>query len=174
MNYLTALFQLSRREYFADFFITPPLTLVLLVWSLTHSFNVMWPIAFSAGFVLWTLYEYLTHRWVLHRTWLFKAVHDLHHDNQRDYIALHPVVTLGGYVGFAIIFGINSSALMVGFSTGYVVYAALHTAFHYAKIGPGHVLFKLKRHHALHHTIHEANYGVTTTLWDRYFGTLRA
>lgn len=170
---LLALFRLSRREYFADFFITPPITLALLVWSLVH-FTWEWPLDFAAGVMLWTFYEYVAHRCLFHCTWLARDFHALHHDNQRDYIAFHPALTVTAYAAMWAIFGVNSSALMVGFSVGYVLYSAAHTAFHYSVIKPGHWLYGLKRHHALHHTFHEVNYGVTTTLWDRVFNTRRA
>ncbi len=170
---LTRLVKLTRREYFADFFITPPLTLALMAWSVWSDFSVWWPLWFAGGLAAWTLYEYGFHRFALHHAPLLKDVHDLHHADQRDYIAVHPAVTIALYVSFAVLFGIGSSALTVGFSTGYVIYAAAHTAFHYAKIGSGHWLFALKRHHALHHTFHNANYGVTTRVWDRLFRTSR-
>jgi sterol desaturase/sphingolipid hydroxylase (fatty acid hydroxylase superfamily) len=173
-EWLTRLVRLSRREYFADFFITPPITIALLIWSIATGWSSWWPVQFVAGICVWTLYEYAMHRWILHRTWLFRALHDLHHDDQRDYIALHPVLTIASYIGFALLFGMNSSAFMVGFSVGYVIYSAAHTAFHYAIILPGSGLFSLKRHHALHHRFHGVNYGVTTRVWDVAFGTMKS
>jgi sterol desaturase/sphingolipid hydroxylase (fatty acid hydroxylase superfamily) len=172
---LVDLFRLSRREYFADFFITPPVTIVSLVLSILYGFTAWWPVLFAAGVLFWTLYEYLLHRFVLHRLWLFRAVHAAHHDQQKDYIGTHPALTIAIYAALWILLGVgNASAAMVGFSAGYVAYSALHTLFHYARIRPGSRLWRAKRRHALHHWLDDVNYGVSTALWDRAFGTYRA
>jgi sterol desaturase/sphingolipid hydroxylase (fatty acid hydroxylase superfamily) len=166
-------FRLSRREYFADFFITPPVTAALIALSLWRGASWLWPLAFAVGVLAWTLYEYALHRWVLHLAWLARDLHALHHDDQRDYIATHPLATIALYVALWLAFGFQASAFAAGFSAGYVFYAFAHTAFHYATIGTGHPLFALKRHHALHHSFENCNFGVSTTLWDRAFRTIR-
>jgi sterol desaturase/sphingolipid hydroxylase (fatty acid hydroxylase superfamily) len=170
MQRLLPLFRLSKREYYADFLITPPITAVLLVLSL-HGFSALWLVKFAIGIAAWTLYEYAVHRWLLHRVWLFRDLHSLHHAIQKDYIATHPAATVALYVGFWLAFGANYSALAVGFSVGYVVYSCMHSAFHHARIGADNPLFRLKRRHALHHAFDDKNYGVSTSLWDRAFGT---
>jgi sterol desaturase/sphingolipid hydroxylase (fatty acid hydroxylase superfamily) len=166
------LFRRTRREYFADFFITPPITLALLVVSLLHSFSVLWPLQFLAGVVAWTLYEYAMHRWILHHAPFFKEMHALHHDHQRDYIAVHPLVTIALYAILWAIFGVGSSAITVGFSIAYIVYSCLHTAFHYAQIGPDNWLYRLKMDHVAHHR-GDGCFGVSTSLVDRLLGTYR-
>ena len=170
MRYWLNFFRRTRREYFADFFITPPITVALLALSLSTSFSATWPLKFLAGLVLWTFYEYATHRWVMHAIWPFREAHALHHADQQDYIALHPLVTLGLYAVTAAIFGVNSSAVTVGFSVGYIVYSSYHTAFHYAIIWPTSWLYQPKLRHDIHHRMPK-NFGVTTSLWDRIFGT---
>jgi len=168
---LLSWFRLSWQEYYADFLITPPLTMLALWLSLQHGFSLLWLIQFGLGLSVWTLYEYIAHRWLLHHFWIFSDLHKLHHDNQKDYIALHPAGTLIIYGLIWYLFGIQSAAIMVGFSFGYVVYSALHTAFHYASISAGNPLWSLKRHHALHHRFDDVNFGVTTSLWDHVFST---
>jgi sterol desaturase/sphingolipid hydroxylase (fatty acid hydroxylase superfamily) len=163
-------FKLTRNEYFADFLITPPLTLLLAYSSLHHGFTALWPLLFVLGVFVWTLYEYALHRWVLHVVSFFKEVHDLHHKVPKDYIAVHPLVTLAIYIGLWKLFGFQSSAFGVGFSAGYVAYSVIHTISHYYADGDS-VFFYLWRRHALHHTFNNVNYGVTTSLWDRVFGT---
>jgi sterol desaturase/sphingolipid hydroxylase (fatty acid hydroxylase superfamily) len=164
------LFRRTRREYYADFFITPPITLALLIISVWHGLSFLWPIQFAVGAIGWTLYEYATHRWILHRILLFRDMHALHHAHQRDYIAVHPLVTIAVYALVAAIFGIGSSAVTVGFSTAYIAYSCMHTAFHYAEIDNGHWLYRMKMRHAAHHRM-EVNFGVSTSLWDRVFRT---
>lgn len=164
------LFCLTRREYFADFFITPPITLALA--ALSFHLSVYWMATLLLGVFAWTLYEYVIHR-VSHYAPLLRDIHNLHHDDQRAYIAVHPLATLAMYGLFWLAFGLQSEALAVGFSIGYIAYAAAHTLFHYARIVPGSMLFALKRHHALHHTFGEVNFGVTTKIWDKLLGTYR-
>lgn len=164
------LFRLTKREYYADFFITPPITCALAFLSLRDGAAVA---AFIGGLVMWTLYEYALHRWLSHCVWPLTIVHEWHHSRQRDYIALHPAATISLYAALWLAFGVQSSAFMVGFSAGYLFYSIAHTAFHYANIRSGNPFFRLKRHHALHHKFHDVNYGVSTTIWDRVWGTYR-
>lgn len=170
--WLIDLFRLSRREYFADFFITPPLTLALAWHSIsTGGFGVLWAAQFAVGWIAWTLYEYALHRCVLHGLPVGRDIHALHHRNQLDYIAVPPWATLMAYGAFFAAFGARSSALMIGFSTGYVAYAALHTAFHYARFRPGSWLWRLDQRHAQHHREVGTCFGVSVDWWDRLFGT---
>jgi sterol desaturase/sphingolipid hydroxylase (fatty acid hydroxylase superfamily) len=170
LDKLLSLFKLNKREYYADFLITPPLTAALLGLSALHGFSPLWLVEFIVGLIAWTFYEYATHRWLLHQVWPFRDLHDLHHADQKDYIAVHPAVTLALYAGFWWVWGVSYSALAVGFSVGYVAYAFLHTAFHHTRIVSG-PLFKLKRRHALHHAFDDINFGVSTSVWDRLLGT---
>jgi sterol desaturase/sphingolipid hydroxylase (fatty acid hydroxylase superfamily) len=169
MNWLR-LFRLTKREYYADFFITPPITLALLIASARHGISALWFEEIAAGLLGWTLYEYAIHRWILHRVWFFRDMHELHHERQRDYIAVHPIITILIYGSLWAAFGFSSSALMIGFSVGYIVYAVSHTAFHYATINKGHWLYGLKMRHAAHHRS-DCCFGITTSLWDKIFNT---
>jgi sterol desaturase/sphingolipid hydroxylase (fatty acid hydroxylase superfamily) len=166
--WLRRLVQLTKAEYFADFFITPPITLAFAALSISRGFSVAWIAMFLAGVAAWTLYEYVLHRFGLHQLPVLRDIHALHHLNQKDHIGVHPAVTAAIYAAFWLLFGIHSSALMVGFSTGYIGYAALHTACHYSAAGQ---LGAAKRRHVAHHRYHNVNYGVTTSFWDRLFGT---
>jgi sterol desaturase/sphingolipid hydroxylase (fatty acid hydroxylase superfamily) len=163
MEMWLSLFRRTPREYYADFFITTPITAVLLFLSLVDP-DIFWPVRFGAGVLLWTLYEYVAHRWVSHGLPFFRDAHALHHKAQRDYIALHPAVTLALYLMFWALFGFGYGAMSVGFSVGYVFYAFAHTAFHYATIEPGHFLYGLKMRHVLHHRT-DVNFGVTTAFF---------
>jgi sterol desaturase/sphingolipid hydroxylase (fatty acid hydroxylase superfamily) len=169
MNWLR-LFRLTKREYYADFFITPPITIALFIVSARHGMSALWVTELFSGFVGWTLYEYAIHRWVLHRVLFFRDMHDLHHAKQKDYIAIHPLLTLALYGSLWALFGFRSSALMIGFTVGYIVYSVAHTAFHYARIPKGHWLYSLKMRHAAHHRT-DCCFGVTNYFWDRIFRT---
>jgi sterol desaturase/sphingolipid hydroxylase (fatty acid hydroxylase superfamily) len=169
-SWLLRIFQLTRREYFADFFITPPLTLVLAVVTLRQVAFGWWLIAVVAGWFLWTLYEYSLHRWGLHTLPVLRDIHALHHRDARDYIAVHPAVTLATYAILWATLGFHATALMVGFSLGYVGYAALHTACHYIERPVGFLAI-VERRHGFHHRFSRVNYGVSTSLWDQVFRT---
>jgi sterol desaturase/sphingolipid hydroxylase (fatty acid hydroxylase superfamily) len=165
------MFRRTKREYYADFFITTPITAAVLILSFVNTDLGSFAWQFSLGALIWSAYEYIVHRWVLHETPGFRELHQMHHLDQLDYIAIHPAATVAFYLLFWTLFGFSSTnPLMAGFSTAYVVYSALHTAFHYARIAPGHPLYYLKRIHAIHHQI-DVNYGVTSPLWDIVFGT---
>jgi sterol desaturase/sphingolipid hydroxylase (fatty acid hydroxylase superfamily) len=169
MRGFVALFRLTRREYFADFFITPPLTAFFAMFTLRHSHIGPWLIAVAAGCVAWTFYEYALHRWGLHGLPLLRDIHALHHKCQTDYIAVPPWLTLASYGLLWTTLGFHASAIMVGFSVGYIAYAVIHTACHYARARA--FLGGVERRHQLHHRFGSVNYGVSSCLWDRLFGT---
>lgn len=165
-------FRLSKREYYADFLITPPVTAVYAIYAWEKSSNATAFIGmFILGWLLWTFYEYILHRYILHAFFFFRNQHDMHHDDAKDYIGLPPWGTVFNYLAFYFMFGIHSNALMVGFSTGYIMYAVLHTIVHYKRIRKTDRLWNLYRRHCLHHTIGNVNYGVTLSVWDRLFRT---
>lgn len=168
--WLVRLFRLTRHQYFADFFITPPLTVVLAAASLRHDFGWRWLPLFALGWAFWTLYEYVVHRASHEMPWLVD-VHWLHHRNTKEYIGLPPELTLALYATAWLAFGFKAAPFAVGFSFAYIAYAALHTAFHYAHIRPGHPLDRMKQRHVAHHRFHDRCFGVTTGLWDRALGT---
>lgn len=171
MNLLERFFRLTKHEYFADFFITPPLTFMLACFSIYYNFGVFWIPLFLSGWFVWTFYEYATHRWLLHKVSYWEDVHQLHHDNQKDYIAMPPWATLIGYCFFLFVFGIHSSAFAIGFSFGYICYSALHTIFHYKRIQHGKPLYGLNFRHVLHHKFEDFNFGVTVSWWDKLLNT---
>lgn len=51
-----------------------------------------------------------------------------------------------------------------------------HTLFHHGRdrLPRQDRLWRLYQHHVAHHRFHECCFGVTTTLWDRVFGMVRA
>lgn len=163
------IFRRSRLGYYADFAITPPATLFLLL--LSYEATLVWSAWFALGLLLWSLYEYAAHRFVSHGVPLLREAHWLHHEDQLDYIAVPPWVTVAFYVAFLYAFGLTSTALALGFSVGYVAFSALHTIFHYTSIGREHPLYYLKYLHVIHHRRHNRNYGLTSPLWDIVFGT---
>jgi sterol desaturase/sphingolipid hydroxylase (fatty acid hydroxylase superfamily) len=166
------IFKLNKREYYLDFFITPPITLFFMIYSIYfEGFSIFWIFQFILGWIIWTLYEYILHRFFLHKMPILNEVHFLHHRNQLDYIAQPPWLTLLIYFIFFFIFGINSSAILIGFSFGYITYAALHTIFHFTKLKYNTFLWKLDQRHMKHHHNGNVCYGITVNWWDKIFKT---
>lgn len=142
--------------------------------------------AWVAGLLLWTLIEYLTHRFLFH-PWGRKkpvrlvprvlATHGRHHSVPEEMeVGLLPVyqgvpiLLVIGALAYLIIGG-YASPLLSGFTVGYIGYMTLHYAIHRGP-PPWPWLAPLWRHHLLHHTRYPGRcFGVTTTLWDRLFGT---
>jgi dihydroceramide fatty acyl 2-hydroxylase len=131
--------------------------------------------AFVCGLALWTLLEYLIHRFAFHGF----LPHWQHHEDPKDakYI-VSPLWLSGGtslllWVVLRIPAGSWSrSALTVaGIISGYLLYEALHLLIHANEAG-GPLLTALRRRHYYHHFADDHYcYGVTSSLWDRVFGS---
>ncbi len=140
---------------------------------------------FFAGLFVWTLTEYLLHRFVFHyeptSEWgkkLHFLMHGVHHDYPNDSLRLvmPPVVSLPlALLFYALFFFIMGEAstwsFFAGFLAGYLFYDMLHYATHHFAM-KGAIGLWLKHHHMKHHyqTAHR-NYGVSSPLWDFVFGT---
>lgn len=145
----------------------------------------------AGGLALWTLAEYLMHRFVFHyepkgkflqRVWFL--IHGVHHEQPqcKTRLVMPPILSiplaLGFYALFHVVVGTalgaphTVSALYAGFVTGYLAYDMLHYAEHYLP-AKGGALKYLKRYHLLHHfKTPDDRFGVSSPLWDLIFGTL--
>ncbi len=140
---------------------------------------------FFAGVFVWTLTEYLLHRFVFHYMptsgWgkkLHFLLHGVHHDYPNDSLRLvmPPVVSLPlaflFYSLFVFILGdANTWSFFAGFLAGYLCYDMVHYATHHFAM-KGAMGLWLKHHHMKHHyQTATRNYGVSSPLWDFVFGT---
>ena len=81
--------RLSKASYFADFFVYPPAVALLMVAALWLGAPGSWKeslIACLAGIAVWTLLEYLIHRFVLHEVRYFAQMHDMHHADPAGFV----------------------------------------------------------------------------------------
>lgn len=138
--------------------------------------------AFVLGVLLWTLTEYLAHRFLGHHKKTkpnpFADEHTRHH-SVGDYFAPAYKKALVAIVAFVLV-GVPAVALAgqtvgaafaLGFALMYISYEALHRRDH-THAGWSRRMRRLRRHHFYHHFADpRMNHGVTTTLWDRVFGT---
>lgn len=140
------------------------------------------------GILLWTLVEYILHRFVFHvdeklpdnRTVLMLhfLLHGIHHAFPMDKnrlvfppVAAYPLYRL---IKFTVssLFGSIYFPIMAGVVTGYVGYDLTHYFIHHAK--PKEGFYKsLKSYHVLHHYKDPGlGFGVSQKIWDYVFGTV--
>lgn len=137
------------------------------------------------GMFFWTFFEYIAHRFIFH--WISEnekakrvvyVLHGNHHEYPRDRerLFMPPIPSL---IISALIFGLMFLMMQQfvfvffpGFIFGYLLYASMHYAIH-AWNPPFKWMKPLWRNHHLHHyKDEEKGFGVSTTLWDRIFGTM--
>ena len=172
--------QLSKWAYRADFVVYPMLIGVLGTVSLERAkaaAAARWFAEVLAGLLLWTLLEYVLHRWVLHRMPPVRRLHALHHAHPGALIGTPTWLSAALFmlVGAALALEVSmqtAGGLVVGLMSGYLVYALVHDAVHHRAARPGSWLHGAKLRHARHHRPPSTtDFGVTSGLWDRVFGT---
>jgi len=127
-----------------------------------------------AGMVLWTLFEYLLHRFLFHGPQPFRRLHALHHTHPTALICSPTWLTAVLFVALvyaparALGTPLNAAALTLGVLAGYLAYSIAHHAVHHWR-GEGRWLVDRKRWHARHHREQDSRvcFGVTSGLWDR-------
>ena len=143
------------------------------------------PLLYAGGVFLWSLTEYLLHRFLFH--WIpqgkFGArmhfiFHGVHHDYPNDAMRLvmPPVMSVTLAVLFYFLFQLALGSTMVspffsGFVSGYLFYDISHYAIHHASV-KNKFWVKLKTHHMIHHYKDGNNgFGVSSNFWDKVFKT---
>lgn len=140
-------------------------------------------IAFAAGVLLWTLVEYVMHRFVFHRHVFGKWValeHTTHHAKVNSFshwwlkAALVPPGLLVIAAPAMRILGAYGVALGVGSVSAWLVYEVIHRRIHVAA-PRGAYAHWARAHHLSHHfgKVH-SNHGISSPLWDHVFGTFEA
>jgi 4-hydroxysphinganine ceramide fatty acyl 2-hydroxylase len=141
---------------------------------------------FLLGILLWTLLEYLIHRYIFHYEptshlgkQLHYIVHGVHHDYPNDArrLVMPPSISVPlavlFYILFFLIFGRLAPGVFAGLVFGYVCYDMLHYATHHFPMKRGLWLW-LKQYHLRHHyKDDDAGFGISSPLWDFVFGTTR-
>jgi sterol desaturase/sphingolipid hydroxylase (fatty acid hydroxylase superfamily) len=160
--------------YHADYVLFSVILAILVWWQ---GAELSWLIAIPSGVLVWTFAEYVLHRAIFHRVPVIRNAHDLHHINPMDYghfaSSLITVPLAGVVVACSMFaFGANAGAgFAIGFFLGYMAYGIVHELFHHVRLRVGHWLVPARKRHTMHHCGLEANFGVTTPLWDHVFGT---
>lgn len=139
-------------------------------------------LAFGVG--IWTLLEYSLHRWVFHLDpkenrflhCFHFLLHGLHHkvpfDPYRLVFPPVPAVLLASFFYQPVWLLLPYPKIMLaGGLIGYLAYDMIHYYIHYGSPSGGH-LYHMKRYHYQHHFVyHELGFGISSTVWDKVFGT---
>lgn len=137
------------------------------------------------GIFIWTITEYLLHRFIFHlelKSEIGKKIHFIFHGVHHDYpsdsrrLVMPPSVSipLASLFYFLFSFLIGSISVLpffAGFLIGYLFYDMTHYAIHHFNM---HSKFWLtiKHHHIKHHFQDpDRGYGVSSPIWDYVFGT---
>jgi sterol desaturase/sphingolipid hydroxylase (fatty acid hydroxylase superfamily) len=140
--------------------------------------------------LLYPLVEYVLHRWVLHARWLYKSsltakvwkrIHYDHHQNPHDltvlfgalYTTLPAILLITLPLGYLVGGAAGAAAAMSAGMLVFSVYEFCHCVQHLPFVPKNPWLRDIKKRHLAHHFHSEqGNYGITTGIWDRVFGTL--
>lgn len=144
----------------------------------THG-SVLVAIALSfAGFATCSLYEYTFHGWWFHapKPSAAVALHGLHHARPRAIIGTPFFVSLTavGFTGLLLRAAIGPALAAVfagGLLLGHCFEGAVHHIIHRRRFLGDGWLARLQRRHEAHHRRSEGNFGVSSSVWDRTFGT---
>jgi len=135
------------------------------------------------GILVWTLTEYILHRFVFHfvpkSRWGLRMhfiFHGVHHDYPNDAMRLvmPPSVSIPLAFGFYFLFSLFLSpgqlwSFFPGFVGGYLFYDISHYALHHFNF-KSRFWKKLKKHHMQHHYADASKgYGVSSDFWDKVF-----
>lgn len=138
------------------------------------------------GILLWTLAEYLIHRFPFHyeakskwaKEFVYK-IHGNHHNDPNDPLrGVMPIMPAALYI--TILYGLfwcltpsRYTEIFYGsFLIGYLLYDGLHYYTHHGK-PKNKVLKFLRKKHLLHHVHDDKLFGISTPLWDVVFGTYK-
>src|SRR5687768_15137022 len=138
-----------------------------------------------AGVGLWSLGEYVLHRFAMHELkgrGILSREHLMHHVraswifDPMLLLAWLGVVLVGvlvwGQLGLVLLGPIAGASLAVGWCVGYAAYEYVHAMAHLRAPRTDYQRW-LRKHHFHHHFGHPMrNHGVSVDWWDRVFGTL--
>jgi sterol desaturase/sphingolipid hydroxylase (fatty acid hydroxylase superfamily) len=171
-----------------------PVALIFLAMAvMRHIPGTSWayiPVAFLLGVLVWTLTEYVVHRFVFHyqpssprMERAFFLFHGVHHAQPqcKTRLVMPPIVSIPlalffyGLFYLVLVVLLDAGAWLAptfsGFIVGYLLYDLTHYATHHFPMRWGPLKY-LKRYHMQHHyKTPDKRYGVSSPLWDVVFGT---
>jgi len=164
--------------------------LPMVIFAAWKSFAIGVPLGsfivlFFSGLAVWTLFEYLFHRYVFHFTpsgkfqervsFLFHGVHHQYPNDKKRLVMPISLSLLIGALLFVLsrpLFGDLVWAYAAGFAVGYLAYDMTHYSIHHFRHPKSRWLKKVWKSHLDHHFRDSSKgYGVSSPFWDRIFGT---
>lgn len=143
-------------------------------------------IYFMLGLLVWTITEYLLHRFIFHYHPTSKTglrlhfiFHGVHHDYPKDLkrLVMPPSASIPLAMLFYLLFSLffkNTNYMHIffsGFIAGYLCYDMIHYAIHHYNF-KSNIMKKIKQHHMLHHYSDDTKgFGVSSGLWDVIFNS---
>jgi len=141
---------------------------------------------FVAGIFLWTLLEYVIHRFSFHFTprgrisavvaYLIHGVHHAYPEDHRRWVTpltLSVPIAVALYFAFRVVLGTYVNPVGAGVAIGYLAYDLTHYFIH-SRPGKSKISKFLRTYHMQHHyATPERRYGVSTPFWDYVFRTHR-
>ncbi|MCL6494113.1 MAG: sterol desaturase family protein [Ignavibacterium sp.] len=140
---------------------------------------------FIFGLFIWTITEYVLHRFVFHfkpKSQFGEKIHFIFHGVHHDYpsdsrrLVMPPSVSVPLALLFFFLFhnligSIYVYPFFAGFLTGYLFYDMTHYAIHHFNMHSKFWL-EIKNHHMRHHYLDPSKgFGVSTPIWDMIIGT---
>jgi sterol desaturase/sphingolipid hydroxylase (fatty acid hydroxylase superfamily) len=177
---------LSRVHWTAPLVVWVPFITYLLYNSLQNtSLSLIEQVgSFVAGMFIWTLAEYVLHRFIFHyhpTSEIGKKIHFLTHGIHHDYpndskrLVMPPVLAIILAIPFHLLYvntlGMYYYTFFSGFLVGYLMYDMTHYALHHLNWDNPYFR-RLREHHMIHHySDPEHGFGVSSKLWDYVFHT---
>ncbi|KIY70836.1 fatty acid-2 hydroxylase [Cylindrobasidium torrendii FP15055 ss-10] len=183
--FLRALFQFTAP--IPNFWQNPVLPLHAIL-SITPEAIVKTILCFLTGNVIWTILEYVMHRFLFHlddylpdngtALTIHFLLHGVHHYIPMDRLRLVMPPTLFTalqypftQLAYKLFPTPVANGIISGAFTFYIFYDCVHYHLHHTNLGPW--MRELKRYHLGHHyKNYELAFGVTSKFWDRVFGTV--
>lgn len=171
-------FARGKLNYVLSFASDASVVVLFLGWAVHAWTGNPWliPLFAASGLAVWGLSEYAFHRWLYHQDeGIFREGHAMHHAAERAPVALPWFVSTAALLAlwYAVTQVLRLPALaafFAGWMTGSVYYSWMHHAMHHWTLR-GRWLRRMQARHRIHHRFPGTNYGVTTQVWDRVFGT---
>lgn len=175
----------SKVHFSVPLFIYVPLIGFLIYKSFSQQISVFYFFIYIiGGFFVWTITEYLLHRFIFHyqptSKWGLRIhfiFHGVHHDYPKDAkrLVMPPSASIPLAILFYFLFSLffnNTGYLYTffsGFLAGYLCYDMVHYAIHHYNFKSS-IMKQVKQHHMLHHYSDATKgYGVSSSLWDIIF-----
>jgi sterol desaturase/sphingolipid hydroxylase (fatty acid hydroxylase superfamily) len=173
--------RMNSFTFMLDFYVYPVFIFIALSFGAWGLRNEAWWTGLALlffGYAIWTFVEYLMHRFAFHHMPGIKALHMAHHADADALIGTPSALSLvlifvWGYLPAAYLLGIYQGCFVsAGIMAGYLAFSAVHFIVHRSEHSRFKFIRNLKRGHAIHHYgDNQHNFGVTTLVWDRVFGT---